>query len=318
MKIIFFLFFLISSLGCFAQNLVPNGDFEKYDTCPNDWMQLSFCQNWSSFRGDPDYYNSCSTNWDIKPPNTFFGFQFPHSGVAYASLYTYQNPESNNRELMGSPLNSQLLIGQKYYISFYISLGGYHSSTVGTNKMGIKFSTVPYSETNPATINNFAHYYSDSIITDTLNWVCIRGSFIADSSYSYIIIGNFFVDSLTNTINSSYAHIAFYFIDDICVSTDSLYCENWVGVNEQSENREEEITIYPNPAYNNVSVSSKNGENIKHIVITDLTGRQVYSNNYGTGSIETEMNILFLQPGNYFVTIATSENIHTEKLVIVK
>ncbi len=315
-KIVFLLLISNSLLG---QNLVPNPDFEQFSICPNDINELSYCSLWSSYCKTPDYFNTCSPNSYISPPSCYFGFQYPHSGNAFAGFYTYGTWINNDRELIGTQLTSSLLIGQKYFFSFYINNGGIYPTTVASNKVGVRFSTVPYSYNNPAPINNTAHFYCNDIITDTVKWTLIRGSFIADSVYNYIIIGNFFDDNNTDTLNLEPTNnvFAYYFIDDVCVSTDSLYCENWVGVNEQSV-KKEEITIYPNPAYNNVSVSSKNGKNIKHIVITDLTGRQVYGNNYGTGSIETEMNILFLQPGNYFVTITTSENIHTEKLVIVK
>ncbi len=319
-KIIFFILFVLS-FNCLAQNLIPNPSFEQYTSCPSTPDQLSYCFPWHSFKETPDYCNTCSITPIITPPNAYNGFQYPHSGNAFVGFFTFVNNGPNNRELIGTPLLTSLITGQKYFISFFVNLGGATNpgSTIASNKTGVKFSTVSYSYLHPAPINNTAHFYSNNIITDTVKWTLIKGSFIADSAYSYIIIGNFFDDSLTDTINLSINNnqTAYYYIDDVCVSTDSLYCENWVGVNEQSV-KKEEITIYPNPAYNNVSVSSKNGENIKHIVITDLTGRQVYSNNYGTGSIETEMNISFLQPGNYFVTITTSENIHTEKLVIVK
>jgi hypothetical protein len=200
MKRMFYLFLLISSLNGFSQNIVSNPSFELYSTCPNNVDQLSLCLSWSSFRETPDYLNTCSnTTLLITPPNSYFGFQYPHSGNAYAGFYIFAHYIPNNRELIGSQLLDTLIIGQKYFISFYLNLGGslIAKTTIASNKMGVKFSTVPYSYSNPAPINNFAHYYCNNIITDTVKWTRINGSFIADSAYNYIIIGNFFADSLT-------------------------------------------------------------------------------------------------------------------------
>jgi len=95
-----------------------------------------------------------------------------------------------------------------------------------TNKTGVLFSTVPYSYSNPPPRNNFAHIYTDSIITDTAGWTTISGTFVADSAYEYIIIGNFFDNSHTDTLlfDSLTFCVPYYYIDDVCVAIDSNNC----------------------------------------------------------------------------------------------
>ena len=244
MKKILFESMLFITLNVSGQNLVPNPNFEQYTICPTNWFQISNCIFWDSNRETPDYLHTCSSSNNISPPNCFYGFQYPHSGNAYAGFYTLAKSPQNNKEFIGSQLLSTLTIGQKYYITFYVNRGGQNQAVIASNKIGVKFSTIPYSDTNPAPINNTAHFYTDSIITDTAKWTKISGSFIADSAYSYIIIGNFFDDSNTDTITYSIGSIdvAYYYLDDICVSTDSLYCENWLGIKEQSANNNK-ITI---------------------------------------------------------------------------
>ena len=315
----YFLFFISFSITTTGQNIVTNPNFEQYTTCPDDWYQISYCQFWSTYRETPDYYNTCSTNADFSPPNCATGFQYPHSGNAYAGFYSFASNPPNDRELIGSPLLSSLVIGQKYFISFYINLSGQIQTTIASNNIGVKFSTVPYSYSNPAPINNSAHFYCNDIITDTVKWVRIKGSFIADSAYSYIIIGNFFDDNLTDTILlSPSGNTAYYFLDDVCVTTDSLFNENWTGINDQTISISEKITIYPNPANDRVTVTSLKGEEITEIIISELTGRQVYYMHNNSGIIETDLDVSFLNFGNYVVTISTLINNYNKKLVIIK
>jgi hypothetical protein len=45
-----------------AQNLVPNGSFEQYDTCPTNvnGTSLQYANSWvNPNAGTPDYYNAC-------------------------------------------------------------------------------------------------------------------------------------------------------------------------------------------------------------------------------------------------------------------
>jgi hypothetical protein len=79
-----------------------------------------------------------------------------------------------------------------------------------------------------------------------------------------------------------------------------------------------DIVMYPNPASSFISLQSKNGEDIKQVIITDLTGRKVSCLNYETGKLIAEIDISLLQPGNYIITIITLNNNYIEKLVIIK
>ncbi|OFX33447.1 MAG: hypothetical protein A2X08_00045 [Bacteroidetes bacterium GWA2_32_17] len=315
MKKILFESMLFITLNVSGQNLVPNPNFEQYTICPTNWFQISNCIFWDSNRETPDYLHTCSSSNNISPPNCFYGFQYPHSGNAYVGFISYSTFGSytNYREMIGANLLLSLVTNQKYFISFYVNLGGQNQATIASNKIGIKFSTVQYSYSNPAPINNFAHFYTDSIITDTAKWTKISGSFIADSAYSYIIIGNFFVDSLTDTILLSPGNTAYYYIDDVCVSTDSLYCENWVDVKEQITNKEE-ITIYPNPCINELNVKYYNMLNEQStLIIIDIFGRIVMQ--VKTKENEFTFNTGKLAKGLYLVKVETANKVVLQKVM---
>ena len=119
-----------------------------------------------------------------------------------------------------------------------------------TNKIGIKLSV-----TKPSTvsIDNAPIFYSNNVITDTLNWVKIFGSFIANANYKYIMIGNFFDDSNTTITNQSSGIYAYYFIDDVCLSTDSVFAYNYItGVKDNK--KFDNIKIYPTQADDKITL----------------------------------------------------------------
>ena len=92
------------------------------------------------------------------------------------------------------------------------------------NKIGMKLTT--YAINGPISadslIKNDSKIYSTNIINDKINWIEIKGSFVADSAYEYILLGNFFLDQNTSTFNCI-TH-SYYFFDSICLSIDSLDC----------------------------------------------------------------------------------------------
>ncbi|MFP5471532.1 MAG: hypothetical protein ACLGGV_08030 [Bacteroidia bacterium] len=180
----------------FAQNLVPNPSFEERTGCP-DWLDEVYkADGWNGYYS-PDYLHKCSTNPDVSVPNNYFGYQPPYNpnDSAYCALATYYiddfvggcYDEPDGRELLYTTLNNPLSIGITYYISFKVSAafpGVWDDMRCFTDKIGVRFSM---NSTAPL-IDNFAHVYSNSIISDTVNWVTVSGSFVADVAYEYIFI----------------------------------------------------------------------------------------------------------------------------------
>ena len=179
-----------------AQNLVPNPSFEDTVHCPTTLDQINYSTGWSTYCVTPDYYNACNGNV-LGVPSNGIGYQAAASGNGYAGFTAY-NVGGFAREIIGRQLSQTLLIGQTYYVSIKVSLAEFEGPPpqfVPCNKVGAKFSTIPYSASNPAPVNNFAHVYTNTIIGDTTNWTTIKGFFMADSSYQFIMIGNFFDDA---------------------------------------------------------------------------------------------------------------------------
>ena len=321
-KIIFIFSFLLIANFSFAQiNLVPNPSFEDTVFCP--WAENQLPYYWTCFGGSPDYLNGCSSALNV--PNTPTGFHPAHNGVGMIGVFNYVNPNSSGwpdyREFVGAQLISPLVIGEKYYMSFFMSFGqvlpaSLVSNKIGSDKLGIKFSTIPYSETTPPVLNNFAHLFTDSIYTDTAQWVKISGSFIADSAYSYVILGNFFDEANTDTLYfggpNYYTFTSYYFIDDICVSTDSTFNDTWTGLIPHNQDKIQ-INFYPNPADDLINIQAS--ANIDEVYLINSLGQIVYQMKY-KNTKKVQLKVSDFSKGIYTFRLNVNNELFTKKIFV--
>jgi hypothetical protein len=285
---------VFKSCLCWGQNLVPNPSFENVTQCPLSFGLDSYTTNWVSGRETPDYFNECAPWEGAMVPMNDYGYQAAKTGNAYIGMLTYRTDSSIYTEAASVQLSSQLTIGQTYYVSFQLSLTPeYDVAWSANNKIGVQFSTVQYSQSNPAPINNFAHVWTDSIITDTLGWQTIRGAFTADSGYTHLSIGNFFDAQNVDTILMEGDLIdllgSYYFIDDVCVSIDSTLCYNPTSTNQLKLDLSK-ISIHPNPFSDFITVKAADQNGLYSLELYNLIGQQVYQADSFRGShvIKTE------------------------------
>ncbi|MEI6852755.1 MAG: T9SS type A sorting domain-containing protein, partial [Bacteroidota bacterium] len=67
----------------------------------------------------------------------------------------------------------------------------------------------------------------------------------------------------------------YYYIDDVCLTSDSLYNENWTGLSE-IKHETKNILIYPNPADNYISIwLDDHTSEIDATIIFDVMGKQI-------------------------------------------
>jgi hypothetical protein len=305
--------FTLTANFCSGQNLVPNPSFEEYDTCPDTWGRVSFLLNWTIAANSPDYYSACSTTDAISPPSTGFGYQQPHSGNGYVGISVFDRDVQNYREVVSCDLVSPLDSGNRYYFAFYTNLGGAY--TLAADKIGLLFSTSEYSVSNPAPINNFSHYYTSTIISDTANWVKVAGSFIADSGYQYMLIGNFYDDFNTDTVGVGSLNInSYYFIDDVCLSTDSAFVSTWEGqpTNLATLYNTDAVIFYPNPTTEDVYLHA-NRKPIDVSVI-DYLGRIVF---YTNSIDDNRISLSNLETGVYSVRVRFLQGVYSNQLHII-
>ncbi len=322
-----FLFFLLlftvyCSLFTFlkAQNLVLNPSFEDHISCPDDYMMLP--NNWHTCSGTPDYFNACDDTLVLNSfgvPSNGFGYQYAFDGNAYCGFYSLSFTDTNYKEYLGCRLLNPLIIGQKYYVSFHVIRANGVGVKMATNNIGLLFSTISYQDNNPNSIwgiptNNFANIVDTNIITDSHNWTNIKGSIIADSAYQYIQIGIFFdvahIDTLLYGNPIWLNQVAYYFLDEVCVSTDSLTC-NPIDAIKEINLKEELINIYPNPTTNDIAIESFPLQAI--IEITNIQGQLVRT--FATTGDKTNVDVSALPSGVYIIKVATEKGVAVSKFI---
>lgn len=311
---------LFSRFSISAQNLVPNPYFS--DTvgagCPNGQSlftedEVAIAKGWSSFGATPDYFNSCGTPCCNVPLNGF-GFQNAVSGGAYCGMVTYDDSTpliylKDYRELIGAQLIIPLVAGKKYIATIEVSLAD--SAMSASNNMGISFSTIRYADSNSAPINNHATVYDPAIITQTGIWTTISGSFVADSDYTYVIVGNFFQDDSTKTvltgIHNPAVTFSYYYVGFVSVVPDTV-----TAINNVTDIVH--VSIYPNPSSGifRISCSSQ----IASMQVFDMAGRLVTAYPDGFNKNTGTINLEGKAKGVYLLRTTTACGISNSKLVL--
>lgn len=300
-------FFALNSYG---QNLVPNGSFEDLVQCPepNDYMEN--CQFWWSSKGTSDHFHSCATSPCIQTPSgTCFGFQVPLEGESYGGFTAYRSIESDYREHMAIELTETLEIGNTYYFSMYISRGDKDGYGLASNNQGILLTTYDVMDYNASPVPNYAHFNNQEIVTDTLNWLQLKGVIIPDSAYSHLIIGNFFDDANTDTLQV-WDNIteAYYAVDEVRLSTDSTYA--FEPLVTSIGRTSVECDLFPNPARNLVEFTCSTNASL--FAFYDLQGKLIQET---TPNQTTPLNISFLEAGTYLVLMHLDTGVAVRRLI---
>lgn len=266
------LFFV--SLPGISQNQVPNPSYEENTACPVTIGFQGFSKplHWEKWNQSPEYFHACAGSLGgvdtlIKVPLNGMGFQYALHGDAYVGMLAYGALAGgvSFREYVGCQLLESLVVGTSYDLSFFTNVafgGSYWSPTQACNNMGMLFTMEPNIWTGlngpPFDLRNYAHLHSSAIISDTANWTLVSGSFVADSAYQYLVIGNFFGNALTDTMDlASDDYIdAYYFVDGVCVRPSGQPCEFITGLTEPVE---QGPFVWPNPAADHVQVRAGAG-----------------------------------------------------------
>ncbi|KAA3640304.1 MAG: OmpA family protein [Bacteroidetes bacterium] len=253
-----FLFFLF--LNLFAQNLVVNPGFEdlaptavttscKYTKYPQDFTATAL--HWNTFRGlTPDIVSFPDTLQDCIYPR-------PKTGEKMIGLILYHPAEDTGyptdyHEIIQGKLKEPLQVGETYEFSLWILKDNlvavnhlqsvYNRDAnvypVACNNLGVAFVKMPYGENEniQQSIKQFGLrpqlVFEEVITTPRGEWVQLKTRFVAQGSYKYILIGNFFTDFRTDIQPNDFEEkfvkknphgnffsiakrIAYYCIDDI-------------------------------------------------------------------------------------------------------
>jgi hypothetical protein len=208
-------------------NYVNNGSFEDLRDC-NTPQNTNKVKYWSSI--DTTKYsfyilNKCFNNM----PGPAMDFQYPKSGKGFIAGTFYCGGSCDtihNRSYFRNKLKQHLVSGKTYCIKFYANLR--NSSPYGIDAIGVfignnTLDTIKYGDIKITYLTPQIQNISGNIITDTLNWVSITGTFVANGTENSLVIGNFKSDNNTNktqvlTPASLWSDI---YIDDVsCIEQD--------------------------------------------------------------------------------------------------
>ena len=320
MRKIFIVIFLFLVSKTNAQNLVLNPSFEDTIACTGTYAMQCKYWYWATY-GSPDYFSEqpdifCGTS---PVPLSNVGFQYARTGIAYVGLapfFTTIFPSYvNRREYIGGILSDTLKQGHEYCISFYVSVADGMKYVI--DGMGLYLSVdsaVDYTiNTNLSFIPQISNP-SGNIIYDTLNWVQISGTYIANGGEKYLTIGNFkdnantLIDSINNNVPQS-RYESYLFIDDVSV----IDCT--VGINEL-ENQQLQFFISPNPVKNKLLIQlTKSNSEIRKLEIVNVLGEMVLSTNNFQLQNKIETDVGLLKSGVYFVKVFSDKGIAVKKFI---
>jgi len=226
---------LLSFLMFFASyskaqiNKVLNPSFEDYTNCPFIQNQIYFANHWNTIDTSiyyptavkPDYYNNCSTNF--APDSNMYFRQSPKTGNALimSLVYSYEQVTNTDfRDYAKGRLFEKLTLNKTYCGKFYVNLSPI--SYFAVNNIGcyldngkLDTSTVitPIDSINAQIITN-------SVITDTTNWVKIENTFVSNGTERFITLGCFknHLNLQLVPFNTQSLYVdSYYLIDDLSV-----------------------------------------------------------------------------------------------------
>ena len=320
MKIIYknltFILLLISRI-CDAQNLVPNGNFEQYTSCPTNLAQIDSALFWfnpcsppygpsGTGSGSSDYFNACASGSNAGVPVNVIGYQFAHSGNAYAGLILYNSIGGNFREYIEVSLSSPLISNTCYHMEIYVNLANGSQYTLDT--LGVYFSDTAVTGIHSHDTLPFEPQLklNSGFITDTLNWTLLTGNYIATGGENYLIIGNFHSAAQTNWLEvTPGGGNAFWYIDDITIAP----C-NGTGIEAQNENADK--NIYPNPFGDKLSFKNSNNE-LSEIILYDISARKILQQKF-TNAVS--INTSQLAKGLYLYEVRDKNGLYKQGRVV--
>ena len=285
---------------CKGQNLVLNGSFEQYSTCPTILNQLDSALFW--FRpslGSPDYYNQCASPVWVGVPQNYNTYQYPNSGFSYAGGLVFYQGSLNYREYLEGSLSSPLTAGVCYNFEMYINLTNRSKFTISDISIYLSDTLITGINSNqllPYTpqINNSA-----GNTPDTLTWTLVNEIFTANGGENFFIIGNFKDDASTDTSvynpQSTY-NTSYILIDDVSLTP----C---TGIDENKKN--EMINVFPNPFSNKLNITTTKNELIE-VNFYDVTARKIFNQSFiNSTSINTEQ----LAKGIYLYEVSNKNRV---------
>ncbi len=309
---------ILFTSNCYSQtNLVNNGSFESFSNCPTAFSQIEYANGWKkSYVSNAntggwhvEYLNSCNPGSWVGMPLNGWGTQNAFDGNGYiCQCAAAQAIQAEYRENVYTQLSSPLIIGNTYRVSYRISLGD--ECQYSTDHICAKFGT-----DTVFAIDNQSHA-SSGLVTDKISWTLVSQTFVADSAYIYLCIGNFYTDANTQFVHTypgSSNINSTYYIDSVQV----IQVTGKINVEENFAG-DFLIQVFPNPANDQITVTGLKPGELGFIEMYDMQGRlvQTWNTEFFYASDLTLHIPINIPKGMYFVRFAGESTSRATKLLI--
>ncbi|HTF05363.1 MAG TPA: T9SS type A sorting domain-containing protein, partial [Bacteroidia bacterium] len=202
-------------------NLVVNPSFEDTIQCvPTHSRFQGYVADWRGGRGE--YFSQYCQGFQVEVPANIVGNQYPHTGAAYAGIYTVSldNVPShvNFRDYIEGQLDTNLIRGERYYVGVFVSLAEINQY-VTSIQFRFTSDTLTYDQ-YLIPMSASVEETNLTLLADTANWIWVGGYYTAHGMETHLVIGNFMYDSLTPLLmfnSSAVQPTCYYYIDDVAV-----------------------------------------------------------------------------------------------------
>jgi len=260
---------------------VPNPQFEDHTSCDFSISTFDHCSNWFLKKGSADFYHACDSSGadgTNVPTNSNNGSQNSLSGEGMIGFFASERIYGPDiREYVHVRLLQKLDSGQNYYVQFYVNLN--ESSHYAVESIGayISDSLTGWAGWQGARFNVTPQIVNQTgALLDSTGWMKISGWFQSKTGEEeYLTIGNFFTDSQSGiaNINSTSMGRSYYFVDDVCISLDSAFCE--LVTTKIDPILSEEFRVFPNPTHGIVKIEMESNESVT-VQLYSITGERLY------------------------------------------
>ncbi len=252
-----------------SQNLVSNSGFETISSCPGAQSQLSNATGWSKPPGSgttPDLFHSCHpggalscTNIDL--PGGWAGNIVARSGDAAAGVLAKYDFCGNCREYIQTQLTTTLNSGTKYNIEYYVICPP--TCKYETNGLDCYIGN-QISQPGNQPITAFVPQINSPLVTKSMGWTLVSGTYTANGTERFITLGNFRNDAgtLSNTVTgitgcALSSNAATYLFDDVSVEEEVLLDGNLLFFEVEKEEDK----------YTKLEWSVSNPQDYEHLIV---------------------------------------------------
>ncbi|HEY0978125.1 MAG TPA: OmpA family protein [Flavobacteriales bacterium] len=230
----------LAASGLMAQqgpNLVKNPGFEEITKPVTTWDQLDRATGWSNANSASADLFSKDACYVGVPDNDLGTGTTAFDGEHYAGFVAYKDDQrpnlkrllsgkqdhtrpgyQNYSEYLQTELGSPLTAGQQYDIAFRVKLS--NGSDRAVSGLGAYASPVALTYGHNHFVTEKPQVSTASVVNDKQNWTEVKGTFTADGTEKFLILGAFPAagSERTKVVEGADSQRAYYYIDGISLN----------------------------------------------------------------------------------------------------